>query len=348
MSMPAMPGPSGRIGMWGAPGSGKTTFLAALGIAVNRARSDWILYGDNDESNDFLTRSTHKLMYERRFPEATLHLSPNLRWVLRGQREVSEPRRMRSARTREVVASVGLDLLDAPGGAFAGDRRAYVPLNVHYGGDDPKTPHEGGPAGGAQPEMSDEERLFAHLGACRGLILLFDPTRERTRRNTYDYFHRTVLQVARRSAEHSPDRYLPQHLAVCITKFDHPQVYHPARRLGYIDQTLTPEQFPTVPDDLAKDLFSELCESSREGGAKLFRDGIETYFNPERTRYFMTSAVGFYLDPDVGRFQPAQPWNAVEETDEQGRTTQHIYGDVRPINVLEPVIWLARTLLPGR
>ena len=45
----------GRIGLWGAPGSGKTTFLAALNIAVNQAAArELMIFGVDDASTDFL------------------------------------------------------------------------------------------------------------------------------------------------------------------------------------------------------------------------------------------------------------------------------------------------------
>ena len=66
------PGPVrslGRVGLWGAPGSGKTTFLAALNIAVNRARNqDLMIFGVDDVSTDFLVQNTAMLTQERRFP----------------------------------------------------------------------------------------------------------------------------------------------------------------------------------------------------------------------------------------------------------------------------------------
>ena len=79
------PGPVrslGRVGLWGAPGSGKTTFLAALNIAVNRARNqDLMIFGVDDGSTDFLVQNTAMLTQERRFPPAT-QLQQQMSWVL--------------------------------------------------------------------------------------------------------------------------------------------------------------------------------------------------------------------------------------------------------------------------
>ena len=85
------PGPVrslGRIGLWGAPGSGKTTYLAALQIAVNRAQDrNLMIFGVDDSSTDFLVENTAMLTRERRFPAATA-LQQQLSWVLQLQTEV--------------------------------------------------------------------------------------------------------------------------------------------------------------------------------------------------------------------------------------------------------------------
>lgn len=335
-SPPAQPDPAphrGRIGLWGAPASGKTTFLAALHVAVDRGESPWLLYGRDDRSTNFLADNTFQLVREKTFPSATVGLSQNLAWTLRGSREVRERGRFGLSRRRDVVTEIDLELLDAPGGYFSGAAgRPSAPTVVRFDDED------------EEQEETEEERLLQHLSSCHGLIYLFDPTRERARKDSYDYFQRTVLQIAQRSARRSKDLYLPQHLAVCITKFDHPHVYEPAVRRGLTDRTLTPEQFPVVPDELAGELFTMLCEADRENSAILLDKGIRRYFHPERTRYFMTSAVGFYLDPAVGRFQHAQPWNVIEETGPDGDVSR-ILGEVHPINVLEPLAWLAETIL---
>ena len=60
-----------RIGLWGATQSGKSTFLAALYIAVSRAEHDLRIFGVNDPSTDFLVRNTSLLNSKHRFPEGT-------------------------------------------------------------------------------------------------------------------------------------------------------------------------------------------------------------------------------------------------------------------------------------
>src|ERR1700730_9113701 len=77
---------TGSIERGGAPGSGKTTFLAALSIAANRASrkqdNRLLLFGANDASTDFLIEQTSLLTRDMQFPPAP-DAEHHLNWVLR-------------------------------------------------------------------------------------------------------------------------------------------------------------------------------------------------------------------------------------------------------------------------
>src|SRR5262249_21765034 len=60
-----------KIAMWGAPGSGKTTFLAALDIALKRRRYGFNLAGLTDASVNLLIEMTDSLIVKREFPPST-------------------------------------------------------------------------------------------------------------------------------------------------------------------------------------------------------------------------------------------------------------------------------------
>ena len=77
-----------KIGLWGSPQSGKTTYLAALrhstGAGDNGCGS-WNIYPRNELSRDLLVRFTHTLVHDRRFPEATILGAPvALEWLFVG------------------------------------------------------------------------------------------------------------------------------------------------------------------------------------------------------------------------------------------------------------------------
>ncbi|MWK34660.1 hypothetical protein GEV43_11790 [Actinomadura sp. J1-007] len=181
--------------------------------------------------------------------------------------------------------------------------------------------------------------MIEHLAGCDGIIYLFDPTRERREGDSYSYFQRTLLKLSRQVFRDrgSADARLPQHLAVCVTKFDAPEVYRRARVGGYLSYDDSPQMLPRVREDSAGHFFSELCKDSKVGNADLVLGSIQKYFHPDRVRYFASSAVGFYLG-DSDRFTENDYWNISKNAD----GTMQIRGRVWPINIVEPVLWLGR------
>ncbi|GAA1592465.1 hypothetical protein GCM10009678_88350 [Actinomadura kijaniata] len=325
-----------RIGLWGAPESGKTTFLAALQVAVLRSPEDWMLYGVNEESNDFLDTQTALLTQRRRFPSATAD-SEALSWTLRGTVALPAVGRFRR-RPREAPLEFNIDLLDSPGVVFA-SRLAPVADGDNLGFDGGNLGFEDESAEAAP--TTDEDRVIEHLAGCDGIIYLFDPTRERRQGDAYSYFQRTLLKLSRQVFRDrgSPDGRLPQHLAVCVTKFDAPEVYRRARLGGYLTYEDTPQMLPRVREDSAGHFFQELCRDSKVGNADLVLSSIQKYFHPDRVRYFATSAVGFYLG-ESDRFTEQDNINVVKTPTGE----VEIRGKVWPINVVEPVLWLGQRL----
>ncbi|MFC5748411.1 hypothetical protein [Actinomadura rugatobispora] len=337
--------PPGRsnIGIWGAPQSGKTTFLAALRTAMSIGDTGWRLDGVDTRSTTFLADSTHQLAELRVFPSATQGLEP-LSWRLTGMREVKEKRKKYlPAKKASVRASVYLDFVDPPGRLFDSQPAESDAKPASGGGPRFAT---GGPSGGSTPDRGGDlrERLVDHLAACGGLIYLFDPTREKEASDSYQFFNRTVLEISQRAPAHPRDHYLPHHLAVCITKYDHYWVRDIARKNGFESVSHPEHLFPTVHEDLAELFFEELCRADKVSNADAVRREIRQHFSPERTRYFVTSAVGFYLDPDTGRFDDDDYSNLVKRSHADGTDTMHLKGKVHPINVLEPIMWLVRSL----
>jgi hypothetical protein len=344
------PGPVrslGRIGLWGAPGSGKTTFLAALQIAVNRAQDrNLMIFGVDDGSTDFLVDNTAMLTQQRRFPPAT-QLQQQMSWVLQLQTEVPARRRFGRQVMTPVPLELNIDLLDAPGREFAsvpgltddGGQRAAAGSRNALGFDDDEDDGDDGEAAGT---VGAEDNLMDSMASCDGLLLLFDPIREWERGDAYNYFQGTLLRIAqRRMADRTqPGTKLPHYVAVCVTKFDEPDVYRRARINGYRSFAADdPAMFPRVRDEDAEPFFAELCRRASRGDADLVRNALYRYFQPERVRFFITSAIGFYLGKRSSRFQEQDFQNAVREADEF-----RIRGPIHPINVVEPLVWLGQSL----
>jgi hypothetical protein len=323
-----------RIGLWGAPTSGKTSFLAALSIAVAQTRRNWQLYGVNKTSVDFLTTNTHILTHERRFPAATQNVD-ELSWVLTTEIERTFPRKWRRTEIRKVPLELHLDLLDPPGAFFDS-----VPDTASSPGPAKELGFDDEPG---EVLQSAEDKLIENLADCDGIIYLFDPIQEHKDGNSFQYFQRTLAELNQRAMESGTleRNRLRQHLAVCVTKFDEPRVFLTAKKKRYL--TVDPDDdrmFPRVHFEDAEHLFEDLCKISPTGGGTLVHDNIRTYFREHKVRYFATSAIGFYLARSSVRFRIADYQNAVPD----GTGDHRIRGDIHPINVLEPLLWLGQQI----
>jgi hypothetical protein len=334
----------GRVGLWGAPGSGKTTFLAALNIAVSQSPlEDLMIYGVDDTSTEFLVNNTAQLTSDRRFPEATILSGNQYSWVLRMATQVPEKKFMKTKMTT-VPLELNLDLLDEPGRVFGdtpdlGTGTASRPSGANLGFDD-DDPAEAFGADYGTPGSEDD--VMDQLASTDGLLLLFDPTREWRDGDAYNYFQGTLLRIAqRRMAGGGPGGRLPQYVAVCVTKFDHPDVYRRAKTRGYRSFSMDdPALFPRVADELAEKFFAELVREGKKGNAELIGSTLRKFFFPDRVKFFVTSAIGFYKNPRSARFQESDFMNMVPQ--ESGAPL--IRGPIHPINVVEPLIWLGQNL----
>jgi hypothetical protein len=356
-----------RIGLWGATQSGKSTFLSALYIAVNRAlENDLLIYGADTNSTEFLVRNTTLLNHQRSFPEAT-QIDQRLAWIVR-MRIPNPSRRRFMKHSATIPFDFRIDLQDAPGGYYAA-----VPGLIDESSPGPKPDPLEADGQGAEGRLdlpgTDEESaegrldlsedgqpadptgaVASYLAGCQGVLLLIDPLRERDLGDAHEYFHGTLLRMAERAMPAVPaDQRLGHYVAVCITKFDDPHVYNFAEDNGYIfNTTRDPRMFPRVSDSDAGRFLHEMCRGYRQSDIELVTSALGKYFYPDRIRYFITSAVGFYTDED-GYFQDGDYQNVVpQQAGEDGKITYSIRGAIHPINVVEPLRWLGESVAAGR
>jgi hypothetical protein len=297
--------------MWGAPSSGKTTFLAALAIALTQRTSEWNLSGADAPSEARLIQMTAEL-HSGVFPEAT-KLYEELRWVLRSRVPHTTKRLLRKPVTTYRPVAIGLDLVDSSGEFMGAD--AY-----------------GGPV---RSEVVDR------LKQSRGIVYVFDPDREFRVGDAFAHTHSLCVQLTRLLAD-APDYdgKLPHYVAVCVTKFDELPVFETARQLGLL--TIDDDDqfgFPRVPEDDARVLFEELCKVSVTGSGQMVLRTLENFFRPDRIRFFVTSAVGFHINDRTGRFDPEDPQNLLPDVN--GTHQTRVRGPVWPVNVVEPLLWLS-------
>ena len=328
---------AGKIGLWGAPTCGKTTFLAALSIAATRKKDQQLrLFGANDQSTDFLVQQTALLTRHLVFPPATDAKRP-LNWVL--HMPVAAPGRRFGHRREMVRYSFALNFIDAPGGWFDPERGASSSGSAHLFGDEPDPVAQVGPA-------ADDETFLHDLASCDGLVLLFDPTKEWQNNDVFHYFYGTLMKIAQRRLQ-DPDwtgETLPQYVAVCTTKFDQNDVYRKAYEQGFASPAIVDEHiFPKVNDKRAEEFFVSMGKESPLSNADLVRDMLRSFFAEDRVQFFVTSAIGFRVDAN-GVFDDQDFANVDERSGSEAR----IRGPIYPINVIEPLMWLGQKLAGGQ
>jgi cellulose biosynthesis protein BcsQ len=309
------------IAMWGAPSSGKTTFLAALTIALVRQDEAWKLVGADSGSTAALIYLTTALLRDRTFPSATQGIE-HYRWLLLGQAEIVVRRRWLGTRRQQVPAEIGLHLIDASG-EIAGPGSRY---------------------------LSARTGMIGTLEQSRGIVFFFDPVREFTIGDSFDHLFGVMAELASRmlNSPESTSGWLPHYVAVCITKFDDLRVMRTAQDMALLEYD--PDDrfgFPRVDDDNARRLFARLCDVSKSGSADLVMRTLERHFRPERIKYFVTSSIGFDVDSHTGKFNPDDYQNSYDHhaAGESDPQKAHFRGSVHPINVVEPLLWLASRLV---
>ncbi|MCL8014251.1 hypothetical protein [Streptomyces sp. AS02] len=289
-----------RIGLWGAPRSGKTTYLTALPIAAMQYQrhneGGWNISGMTHEANAFLAQGVELLTRQRAFPPASMGVQ-GMAWSVEGPEE-------RDGLFRTRRPSFVLEIQDAAGEVFRHDH--------------PQQP-----------------QLVGHLARSHGLIYLFDPVgdaQESTESLAYlDATLRQLIAQVRDRGELVNGR-LPHHVSVCIAKFDHPDVFRPAVEAGWVVQDTVGSQLPRVPEDQSEKYFRWMCEEFRGSNARLVRDALYAAFDPRRISYYAASAVGFRLNPQhVFDYRDYVQPVAVDGT-------LRIRTSPVPINVMEPLI----------
>lgn len=301
-----------RIGLWGSPGAGKTTYLAALQIASLQDPGQWMIVGqdqDLSDSNKFLAQSTNMLQVDRQFPEqsqALTHFAYRVTGHATEQHlaDILDPRVEDAIRRHEIdLLDFRLDLFDQPGGFFS-------------------------------TVFDYQDELWQNLAQCDGLVYLYDLTQPKlsfTALNLALPILALACQEASGGSRLLPNsRKLPHFLAVCGVKYDAPDVFNKLRQDGLIViDARTGRAVPRVTNPGM--LF------------RLFPDGLTerflaAFFDSARTHFFSTSAIGFHSD-DPRRIDLNDAFNTVDTP-----AGPRIRGDIHPVNIFTPLVWLASRL----
>ena len=303
------------IALWGAPGSGKTTFLSALSIALDDGKYGYTVVADNDASETLLIEANLALVQDHEFPSATQSIN-YLQWSLHGRRQRAVPNG-RGFEMANEAHTITLKLVDPAG-------QLTLP---------------GGLA------VAERRQLIGALANAGGIIFMIDPIREFEKGDAYATTSGLIAQLTRQvvSTTTDFDRKLPHYVAICITKFDEPRVLATAASLKVLRyEEEDPFRFPRVADSDAQQLLASLFSVSHGGYGDRMLNSLTQYFHADRVRFFVTSAVGFYVSQETGRFDKDNPQNVVKAAPGPDKFPQaQIRGPIYPINVVEPILWLA-------
>ncbi len=308
-------GTESGVTMLGPTQSGKSTFLCALKKALIEQDEPWVLFTRDPASQQRLDEMSSALTSEGDLPLATRTVD-TIRWILGRAAERTEQKgRFGAETTVKDRVEITLRLTDAPGGLGNADSIG----------------------------LSERDELIKHLADSRGILYMFDPIREFTHG---DAFERTdsLLGELMGVVSKEPDfeGRLHHHVAVCVTKLDDPRVFKTAQDLGMLMPGDNKWGFPLVDQTDAQALFLALGEISKTGNGEAVSRLLERSFYPERISYYVTSAVGFMVNKSTRRFDPRDTENVYRIA--SGETL--VRGPVHPINVVEPVLWIIRRLLP--
>jgi hypothetical protein len=297
-----------RIDILGSRESGKTTYIAALDLALARMADNWTLRGANEATEHFLTNAT-MMLAGGHFPYATpLGEQTVLNFLIEGD----------AARTH----------LDSPPAQVKPVRLALS--LVDFSGEFSL----GGPYGPPRPDAV--QARLPYLAQSDGIIIFFDPVTEYEYHKQLDYYDRLRrILLALSDFSNTPDARLPQRVAVCATKLDDPFVYNKAVDGGHIQAADGTNLMPRVRHERARRFFRDLCTATNN--ADLVMAILEHYFDPARIRYFAISSIGFYISPETGRFDSSDFNNRSFDR----KKGQKIRGRVRPVDVIAPLLWLA-------
>lgn len=306
------------IAMLGPTESGKSTFLCALRQALLYHDEQWVLFTRDESSQRRLEEMSGALISEGALPLSTQAVN-TIRWILSGTVERQERKgRFGGEETVRDPVEITLRLTDAPGELGRADRIG----------------------------LSDRNDLIKELAGSRGILYMFDPTREFTHGDTFQITDSLLTELMGMVSDQPGFAgRLPHYLAVCVTKLDDPRVFRTALELGMLVPDETSKWgFPQVVDETdAQELFRALGDISKSGNGDAVPRMLERYFYPERISYYVTSAVGFMVNQRTRRFDPRDTVNVYVA--ESG--TPLVRGPVHPVNVVEPVLWLARHLFLG-
>jgi hypothetical protein len=322
------------VGVWGAPGSGKTTIAAALRLATLRMlQGIWRLNVEDEKypGSEERMRSWIAALRGHVFPDATISYSTT-GLILSGSVSLSKVQRMGlltgkgSITLQNLLSAAPEPDPDAGLGRRVMDRVSVwmhdtIPVDIplviwDY------------PGGEFLVESNSSlQRLIPYLAFSQGLIYIVDPLAK----NNAAYLDAALMSLYKRvkaEGNLTADGKLPHRISIVVSKLDHPRVYWPLKDGGYLTRTL--KNGGMYVGDARAAFEQGICYEEDDIPALL-----RQYFRRSHVQYFFTSAVGYYVNPQTHMVDPARCANVSR----RGDGTLIIPGPINPLNVLEPFLW---------
>jgi hypothetical protein len=317
------PGEVVRIGLFGSIASGRSTFVAVLGMMFSdwtdvrrgeRRQEQWRVIPATDRTREVVAERRLRLTGERQFPMSTP--LPRDDGPLEFRLERRRHRRGRGGwLPPDPLATVTIVLQDRSGGQYVGAERS--------------------------PEAA------RYLAESDALVYFFDPTYEMEPRKYHsaDFFNAVDTDLSMYAARTGEER-IPKYVAVCLPKLDDQRVFNLASDFECLEPDPVSGLF-WVPPRKAKRLFDVVTLERNDRESDYLRTRLPRAFYARRISYHAFSSVGFWIGDD-GQFDPEHVCNVVDvQVLHESRWVEEsrVRGEIRPVHVLDPLILLIDRVL---
>jgi hypothetical protein len=334
--------PTVKVGLLGGPRAGKTSYLAIMHLMIMRLAhsSNWFTVTPGYHISE-LFHARSDLLTHRVFPPGIAAITAyELFFRIRVPRGMGTNMRGNSSKSG-VLSRLLHSILRSMSRLSPGHKRlqrtypwllqlmhGFRSANIVF-----KLQMLDYPGGALGKEGQMPSYILKELSSCDGFLLLFDPESDSNKH----YLGRALETVWQEEQQHGglESGRLRKWCAACVAKYDSPEVFLPMMDAGLITEAVAGVP---LPDD-SKNAFEFM--SSREGG--YVSDRIKLHFHPQQTSYYMSSNIGFY------KANPHGPVDLDDFANTYGTPLEgQIRGPIRPINILEPLLWIClHHLQPG-
>jgi hypothetical protein len=246
-----------KIGIWGTPQVGKTTYLLMLLRALERASVNWTIDPIDEASKYFWKHNQLRLERERRFPEKTVKTVDYGYWI--SYRNGSGPESLFQLTVTDTAGELYAEFFTES----QRDKYIRVRQRLTESLESDKTPRQ----------------IFERLLECKGIIILIDPIANDTGGLPPGQMLRDLFNEIREAKGSDPSQ-MP-YIALCLTKIDgedslwerkhqHPETSACQRTTGNCAHCMVYEQLK----------------------ADFMTTALNRLFEPDYVRCFVVSSVG--------------------------------------------------------